>query len=175
MAVDNKQAPESSGDAALFSRRAFLSKLTLAAGGVVTGLLGLPVVGFLLSPLFRPDTEVWRAVGALSDFEIGETVAVTFLDPSPAPWAGIAARTAAWLRRVDETQFVAFSVHCSHLGCPVRWQREARLFMCPCHGGVFHSDGSVAAGPLREPLAGYPVRVRDGQVEIRTTAIPLAG
>ena len=173
MAADNRQTPESSEGTTWLSRRAFLSKLTLAAGGVVTGLLGLPVVGFLLSPLFRPDTEVWRAVGALNDFEIGETVAVTFLDTSPAPWAGVAARTAAWLRRINETQFIAFSVHCSHLGCPVRWQREARLFMCPCHGGVFHADGSIASGPLREPLATYPVRVQDGQVEIRTTAIPL--
>jgi menaquinol-cytochrome c reductase iron-sulfur subunit len=38
--------------------------------------------------------------------------------------------------------------------------------MCPCHGGVYYKDGSVAAGPPPRPLERYPVRVQDGQVEI---------
>ena len=47
----------------------------------------------------------------------------------------------------SDDEFVAFSVNCAHLGCPVRWLREAHLFMCPCHGGVYYEDGRVAAGP----------------------------
>jgi len=175
MATQNKGAADHSKEMARMSRRDFLSKLGLAAGGLVAGLMGVPILGFLLAPLLRQETEVWREVGALDDFEIGETVVVTFLDPAPVSWAGVGARTAAWLRRVNETQFIAFSVYCTHLGCPVRWQSEASLFFCPCHGGVFHGDGSVASGPVREPLPTHAVRVRDGQVEIRTTAIPLPG
>ena len=45
--------------------------------------------------------------------------------------------------------------------------------MCPCHGGVYYEDGSVAAGPPPHPLSRYPVRVTDGQVEIRTDPIPI--
>jgi Rieske Fe-S protein len=37
------------------------------------------------------------------------------------PRAGISAKSAAWLRRVSEDQFIAFSVHCTHMRCPVRW------------------------------------------------------
>ena len=55
----------------------------------------------------------------------------------------------------------------------MRWVQEAKLFMCPCHGGVYYEDGEVAAGPPPEALARYDVRVVDGNVEIETAAIPL--
>ena len=81
--------------------------------------------------------------------------------------------TAAWLRRTDASEFVAFAVNCTHLGCPVKWLTDASLFMCPCHGGVYYKDGSVAAGPPPRPLPQYPVRVRNGQVEILASPLPL--
>ena len=86
-------------------------------------------------------------MGKVDDFKIGETTAVEFIDSSPLPWAGVTAKTAAWLRRTGGQDFIAFAITCSHLGCPVRWQQSARLFMCPCHGGVYYEDGTVAAGP----------------------------
>jgi quinol---cytochrome c reductase iron-sulfur subunit, bacillus type len=154
------------------SRRQFLSRLSIALGGIGAALVGAPVVGFILAPLARAPSDVWRAVGDLSDFSIGTTSEVTFLDASPLPWSGVAAKTAAWLRRESETQFVAFAANCTHLGCPVRWLAGAKLFMCPCHGGVFYKDGSVASGPPPKPLARYHVRVRDGKVEILASPIP---
>ncbi len=89
------------------------------------------------------------------------------------PWAGVTARSAAWLRRVEQDEFIAFSVNCRHLGCPVRWVPGAELFMCPCHGGVYYKDGSVAAGPPPAPLKRYPVRVANGVVEIQADPLPL--
>ena len=46
--------------------------------------------------------------------------------------------------------------------------------MCPCHGGVYYKDGTVAAGPPPRPLTKYPVRVNGGRVEILTTPTPIA-
>jgi len=85
----------------------------------------------------------------------------------------VTARSAAWLRRVNDGTFIAFSVNCTHLGCPVRWLAEASLFMCPCHGGVYYADGTVAAGPPPLPLRRYPVRVQNGEVQIQTSPIPI--
>jgi menaquinol-cytochrome c reductase iron-sulfur subunit len=65
-------------------------------------------------------------------------------------------------------------VNCTHLGCPVQWFENAKLFLCPCHGGVYQADGSVAAGPPPKPLPQYPIRVQGGQVEIQTAPIPIA-
>jgi menaquinol-cytochrome c reductase iron-sulfur subunit len=133
----------------------------------------VPLAGFVLSPLLRTVPRVWRAVGAVGDFGVGETVIVRFLDASPVPWSGITAYTAAWLRREGAAEFVAFSVNCTHLGCPVRWLPSANLFMCPCHGGVYYADGQVAAGPPPHALWRYPVRVEDGAVHVRADPVPV--
>jgi menaquinol-cytochrome c reductase iron-sulfur subunit len=135
-------------------------------GGATALIVAVPAIGALLAPLLRPQPPAWRQVGKVDDFPVGTTNSVTFEDPSPLEWAGVASQSAAWLRRISDNQFEAFSVNCTHLGCPVRWIPDATLFMCPCHGGVFYSDGVPAAGPPRRPLFHYPVRIRDSQVEI---------
>ena len=155
------------------SRRRFLSRVSIALSTAVAAVVGVPVVGFLLSPLARKVPRQWRAVGRADGFKVGETVSVTFDDASPLPWSGVTARTAAWLRRDDAESFTAFAVNCTHLGCPVRWLADAQLFLCPCHGGVYNGDGSVAAGPPPKPLPRYPVRVREGRVEILTSPLPV--
>lgn len=155
------------------ARRRLFVRITVVAAGAIGALAGIPVLGFVLAPLVRPVPSRWRPVGRVDSFPIGQTVKVDFSDPSPLPWSGITAKTAAWLRRVGENEFIAFSINCRHLGCPVRWVEGARLFMCPCHGGVYYEDGAVAAGPPPEPLARYAVRVNAGQVEIETSPIPL--
>ncbi len=167
-------APPPDPDASTVHRRRFLSRMSVALSAATGAVIGLPVVGFLLAPLLRKEPRAWRSVGRVQDFAVGETVSVRFEDASPLPWAGVTARTAAWVRRDDETRFTAFSVHCTHLGCPVRWVSDAQLFLCPCHGGVYYADGSVSAGPPPKPLPTYPVRVRNGEVEIETSPIPIA-
>lgn len=162
-------------EGAPLSRRRLLERVSIGAGAAIGILVGLPVIGFIFAPLVRPARSSWRPVGAVESFRIGQTVKVDFTDPSPLPWSGITAKTAAWLRRVGESEFIAFSINCRHLGCPVRWLEGAKLFMCPCHGGVYYEDGSVAAGPPPEPLARYAVRVSGGQVEIQSSPIPLTG
>lgn len=154
-------------------RREMLARLSFGLAGVTTVMVGAPVAGFVIAPMFRDVPRLWRKVGAVSDFTIGDTVHVVFEDPSPLPWAGVTARTAAWLRRTGESEFIAFSINCRHLGCPVRWVPDAELFMCPCHGGVYYKDGTVAAGPPPEPLFRYDVRVQGSDVEIRTGPLPL--
>jgi menaquinol-cytochrome c reductase iron-sulfur subunit len=155
------------------SRRAMLARLSVAAGGVGALILAVPTAAFVLAPLLEKKEKTWRSVGKIEDFKIGETTAVQFEDASALPWAGVTARSAAWLRRVDAGTFIAFSINCTHLGCPVRWLADANLFMCPCHGGVYYQDGAVAAGPPPLPLPRYPVRVQNGEVQIQTAPIPI--
>ena len=152
-------------------RRRLLSRLGIFVGSVSAAIVGIPSIAFLLG--LRKAPEVWRSLGAADSFQVGQTVEVSFLDSSPLPWSGVTAKTAAWLRRENPEQFIAFAINCTHLGCPVRWLPNADLFMCPCHGGVFYKNGAVASGPPPKPLVTYPVRVRDGMVEILTSPLPI--
>lgn len=152
-------------------RRRFLTKLSFTLSGIGALLASIPSIGFLLG--LRKPAQVWRTVGKVDDFKVGTTVNVAFQDSSPLSWSGVTAQTAAWLRRSAEREFIAFSMNCTHLGCPVRWLSDANLFMCPCHGGVFYSDGRVASGPPPKPLNQYPVRVENGEVQILTSPVPI--
>jgi menaquinol-cytochrome c reductase iron-sulfur subunit len=153
-------------------RRRFLARVCIGLGAGCGGL-AVPAAGFVISPLLRKAPVVWRRVGKVGDFKVGETTNVSLIDASPLPWAGITANTAAWLRRTGERDFIAFSVNCAHLGCPVRWMPSANLFMCPCHGGVYYEDGSVAAGPPPHGLWQYPARVQDDEVQVRADPVPI--
>jgi menaquinol-cytochrome c reductase iron-sulfur subunit len=171
-AVETSTAKESAAAGALVQRRRFLARVSIGLGAVGGLAIGAPLVGFVVAPLGREVPRLWRSVGKVRDFRIGETVNVKFVDTSPLPWAGVTANTGAWLRRISEDTFTAFAINCAHLGCPVRWLADARLFMCPCHGGVYYEDGTVAAGPPPHPLSQYLVRIEGDEVLIRADPIP---
>src|SRR5579884_3278628 len=151
------------GDADLVTRRRFLSRVSLALSAAAGAVVAVPIVAYLLSPLISPEPPEWIDVGGQDQFPVGSTQKVDFQDPSPLPWAGQTARTSLWLRRNGETDFVAFAVNCTHLGCPVNWRPDANIFLCPCHGGVYYFDGRVAGGPPPRPLPRYAVRVQAGK------------
>ena len=113
--------PNQADEPLTISRRQFLTGLSVALSAAAAAVVGLPVVGFLIAPLIEQTPEAWREVGAVDDFKIGTTTAVTYVDASPLPWSGVTANTAAWLHRAGVQDFKAFSINCTHLGCPVRW------------------------------------------------------
>lgn len=156
------------------SRRRFLNQLTIGLGLLGAAVISIPVLEFFLTPSWKLDKKVWRRVGKVSDFKVGTTVEVKMEDPAPLPWAGKVGMTAAYLQCRGENNFVAFSVNCQHLGCPVRWVPGAKLFMCPCHGGVYYENGEVAGGPPPRPLQQYAVRIQDGYVELQPGPVPMA-
>jgi Rieske Fe-S protein len=157
-------------------RRGFLFKLGLALNVLGAALVGVPVLGFILAPMRRLGGQSWIKLGAVKDFPAGETRLATFENPGSAHWDGATAKTACWVRHVREGQFQVFAVNCAHLGCPVRWFAQSRLFMCPCHGGVYYEDGSRASGPPPRGLFEYELQIRDGQLHVRGGQLPtLAG
>ncbi|MBN9387346.1 MAG: ubiquinol-cytochrome c reductase iron-sulfur subunit [Chloroflexi bacterium] len=161
------------------NRRKFLTQLSIALGGLTGVALVVPVAAFIIAPLFKETEIKWQPVkvngqaGTLDKFKVGDTIEVTFEDSSPVAWAGVTAQTAAWMRRVNDTEFTCFAVNCSHLGCPVSWLPGAQLFMCPCHGGVYYADGRVAAGPPPQALSHYETRINNGAVEVKATGVPI--
>ena len=154
-------------------RRKFLVRISLLAGAIPAAIVSVPIFGALLGPLLQRQKQVWRKVANVSDIDIGETKLISYVNADPLPWAGVTSKSAAWLRRESEEKFIAFSAHCTHLGCPVRWEAKAQLFMCPCHGGVYYKDGTVAAGPPPKPLTQIEVRINKNDIEIKTAPVPI--
>jgi len=154
------------------SRRAFLTKVTVGFSGVIGLLAGVPVLGYLLGPITRPVPQKWISLGPTNSFPIGETKLVKFTDDTSLPWSGLTELTALWARQQSAGVFDVWAVNCTHLGCPVNWLPQAQLFECPCHGGIFYSNGTVAAGPPPRPLYKHPVRVQNGMLQALTFPLP---
>src|SRR5690349_13970317 len=145
------------------SRRRFFTWVTVGASGAIAVIAGVPFVGYLLGPLLNMGANEWLDLGAVDSFPIGVTREAEFSDPSSLPWAGQTAQTGVWVQRRGEEEFTVFALNCTHLGCPVNWLAGAELFLCPCHGGVYYADGSVAGGPPPRPLVRYSIRIFDSQ------------
>ncbi len=154
-------------------RRKFLVRLSLIVGAIPAAIVSVPILSALFGPLLNREKQAWRKVGDVNDIAVGETKFITYVNADPLPWAGVTAKSAAWLRREAEDKFTGFSAHCTHLGCPVRWEAKAELFMCPCHGGVYYKDGTVAAGPPPKPLTKIEVRLNNNAIEIKTAPVPI--
>ncbi|MGI8485462.1 MAG: ubiquinol-cytochrome c reductase iron-sulfur subunit [Thermomicrobiales bacterium] len=148
------------------TRRKFLNKISIAGVALAGTVVSVPILAYLLSPFLNKEKRLWQDVGAVSDFQIGKTVQVNVQDPSPLAWAGKTTLTAAWLQR-GAAGFTVFSIHCTHEGCPVNWNQGGQIFLCPCHGGVFTSEGIPAGGPPQLPLQRHQVRVQGNRVEIK--------
>jgi Rieske Fe-S protein len=158
------------------SRRGFLFKLGLALNALGALLVGIPVIGFLAAPMRRAGGQSWIKLGAVASFPEGETRLATFRNPASVDWDGATAKSACWVRHVQGDRFQVFAVNCTHLGCPVRWFAQSRLFMCPCHGGAYYEDGERASGPPPRGLFEYEYEIREGQLWVRGGQLPtLAG
>ena len=160
------------------SRRTFLAKMGLAFNAVVGGVLAVPIVRYLLSPVSRerrPGYESWVSLGPVEQFPVGETRFATYRNPVVNPWDGETASIACWVRRTGEEIFQVFAVNCAHLGCPVRWFAQSSLFMCPCHGGAYYADGSRASGPPERGLFEYRYAIDSGHLLIKAGEMPTPG
>jgi Rieske Fe-S protein len=162
------------GKAAAHSRRTFLFKLSVLLNGVVGTVLAVPLLGYLLGPSMKKSSSVgaWVGLGSAGSFPVGETTLVDFKSPVTSLSDGETGKVACWVRRISQKQFQVFAINCAHLGCPVRWFSESKLFMCPCHGGAYYQDGSRASGPPERGLFEYRYKIEGDSLMIHAGDMP---
>lgn len=156
------------------SRRAFLFKLSLLLNGLVGAVLAIPVLGYILGAVFKKESsyKAWVPLGSPDDFPEGQTRLVNYRNPVTAPWDGQTGDVACWVRRKSANEFQVFAINCAHLGCPVRWFEQSKLFLCPCHGGAYYADGSRASGPPTRGLFEYQHKITGGKLMINAGELP---
>ncbi len=154
------------------TRRDFLLKVGVAINAIAAAMIGIPVLGFIASSVIKQSGLNWIRLGRIDQFPENSTRMVSFKNPNPNPQDGVTAHIPCWVRRHEGTDFQIFAINCTHLGCPVRWFEESKLFMCPCHGGVFYSNGEHAAGPPPRGLYEYQHKVENDELMIFGGALP---
>lgn len=154
------------------SRRDFLLKLGVGLNVIAGALISIPIIGYALSSFVKKMPLEWESLGPVGKFPVGTTRLASFTNPHSRPWDGMTADIPCWVRHFEQNKFQVFAINCAHLGCPVRWFQESELFMCPCHGGVYYSDGSRASGPPPRGLFEYENKIENGQLMVKVGLLP---
>ena len=160
--------------AAAHSRRTFLFKLAVLLNAGVGAVLAVPLIGYLLSPVRKQTSSEgsWVRLGRVEEFPVGQTRLVNFMSPVTSLGDGETGKVACWVRHISPQQFQVFAINCAHLGCPVRWFAQSKLFMCPCHGGAYYEDGARASGPPERGLFEYRYRLSGDSLAIHAGDMP---
>jgi Rieske Fe-S protein len=178
-----------------FPRSRFLEGATLGLGGLIGGIVTVPVAGFALLPPFIRQKGHSVDLGPLSDFPEGDWFIATFMvDPAE----GEVSRRTAFVRNngvfQNQPSFTVISNRCAHLGCPVQANGPTGAilgkktitehtangtvaleptvpagFGCPCHGGQYDTEGNRTAGPPVRALDRYSFEIRNGRLILLST------
>jgi Rieske Fe-S protein len=158
------------------NRRSMLLWMAAGAGATASAGLAVPIVGYLFSALARHE-RIWVPLGPATQFPQNQTTLARFDNPYRLPWDGPTGRSGAYVRNLGRDSqgnhlFHILAMNCAHLGCAVTWFPLSELFMCPCHGGVYYSNGERAAGPPPRGLYEMPWRVVNDQLEVQAPHLP---
>lgn len=149
-----KDFPYERGEEAQVTRREFCNFLALTSTALFVGAAGFAGKAALdarSEPTFTP-----ALIPNAANLAVGS--ALNFAYPTE--------KDSAILVRVSETEYQAYGQKCTHLACPVYFEKEHGRLECPCHEGAFDvKTGKVLYGPPPRPLDRIELERReDGEV-----------
>ena len=169
-----------------YPRSTFLSAATLGLGGVIGGIVTVPVLGFAVLPSFTGQKDQRVELGPLENFPEGQWVIASYFEDETigeVTRRTVFVRNNGFLEQVP-SYTILFS-RCVHLGCPIqpngildtenkktvgdnmRVELTPALvtgFGCPCHGGQYDTEGNRTAGPPVRALDRAEFSIRNGSL-----------
>ncbi len=131
---------------------------------------GVTVVAFVWPMGAKVEPARWIDVGTVEALSVNEPVRVT--------------EGRFWLVKQETGEVLALWQRDPRLGCTVPWRPDFEFagrkgwFRNPCHGQTYDFAGRCVSGPCVRGLDRFPVRVRDGQIEVNVGQVilgPLVG
>jgi Rieske Fe-S protein len=145
--------PYERGEEAQVTRREFCNFLALTSTALFIGAAGFAGKA-ALDARRELDYPAMKIEGADS---LQPGVALNFRYPTE--------RDMAILVRTSDGQYHAYGQKCTHLACPVYFERQRQRLECPCHEGGFDvQTGGVLYGPPPRPLDQIVLEMRGSEV-----------
>lgn len=147
------------------TRRQFVTVIGAAISAFMGAVVGLPAIGYLLSPaLERQKGESWISLGPLDQYPLNQPTLFTFTRTKKHGWEKTVNSYGVFVLRTSPSEVQVLSNVCTHLSCRVNWHPEANQYICPCHDGHFAIDGAIISGPQPRPLDTYETKIEDGNL-----------
>lgn len=145
--------PYEHSEEAQVTRREFCNFLGLTSAGFFLGS-----AGFAAKAAFDAREKTTLAPARIEGAEsLGINSSLNFNYPSE--------KDSAILIRTEAGEYHAYGQKCTHLACPVYYERQHKRLECPCHEGAFDAaTGNVLYGPPPRPLDVIEIEMRNGEV-----------
>ncbi|MDP1759361.1 MAG: ubiquinol-cytochrome c reductase iron-sulfur subunit [Thermodesulfovibrionales bacterium] len=153
------------------TRRRFMEIGIGVMGGFIGATSVFPIIGFITAPSLKQEEEKWIDIGAINDFPPGTYIRGIMESQIKDGWYITKERALCWIK-VDGDKIIAVSAACTHLGCNVYWDEASKNFKCPCHAGVYDSEGKVIKGPPPRALDRLQVKVEGERVFVNSIPVP---
>lgn len=143
-------------------RRSFLATAAMA-GSMAAGYGTFAAIAARYLYPAHPAPTSWLYVQDLRSLKPGDSL--VYRTP-----AGATVAVARLGNAGTDSDFLALSSTCPHLGCQVHWEGANNRFFCPCHNGAFDPSGKAIAGPpadAGQSLLRYPLKVENGLLFIQ--------
>ena len=150
------------------NRRSFLGVLVGAISALVGTVMAVPLARLAIYPMTHGAGEAdWFALGKVTGFSGQEPIRVDVSVRKQDGWRVTTAKQMVWVTRNPSNALIALSAVCTHLGCVVPWNAEKKVFICPCHNGVFAKDGARVSGPPPRGLDALPTKIEEGVLYVK--------
>ena len=147
--------------------RQFFSRVVKTIQAAIGGTLGVVLGGSIVSPSLARREQRWLPGASLSGLAENAPTPIALRVVREDGYSQIIERRVVFLVKTGESSVTALDPTCTHLGCRVSWDAEARELRCPCHGGVYDHLGQVKSGPPPAPLPRLSTKVDGDKVFIQ--------
>lgn len=145
--------PYEQDDEAQVTRREFCNFLGLTSAAFFLGSAGFAAK----AALDARETENLAAARIDGAESLAPNSALNFSYPTE--------NDSAILVRTETGELHAYGQKCTHLACPVYYERQHKRLECPCHEGAFDATtGNVLYGPPPRPLDVIEIEMREGEL-----------
>ena len=159
MSIDDPDGPR---EPCRFTRRDFVK----LGGATVSGTLATGLIPALAAAPAKADAYPVASVAPLASIKVDAPVMFTYPDEN-SPAVLLRLREPAEGGVGPGNSIVAYSILCTHKGCPVSYRPERKLLICPCHWSSFDpaKAGEMVIGQGSQALPQIKLRIQDGKVE----------
>merc|ERR1719359_385228 len=146
-------------------KRNTMNLLLLGAAALPVGGLGIPYALFIV-----PNVGGGGGGGQVAKDALGTDVTVAgWIKDHPPPGRALAQGLKGdptYIVITEDKTLEKYGINavCTHLGCVVPWNANAKQFQCPCHGSRYDPTGKVVRGPAPLSLALAHADDKDGKV-----------
>jgi menaquinol-cytochrome c reductase iron-sulfur subunit len=152
------------------SRRRFVAWVVGILGGIMSTIIGVPVIGYFISPgLKETSADEWVPLGPVEELIEGEPKLYQFTRTRRIGWEATGLSYGVYVIRKGTNDYDVFSNVCTHLSCRYTLREDLDHFFCACHGGHFAKDGTVLDGPPPRPLDRYEHKIENGILSVHIT------